>query len=107
MTEKKKKKVEPPSTIQETLFEKYIDKTVENKHKKFKQVASEVAILDMRKDASVKKALNKLKKRKLDKKVWENQWLKEVLLKPKPPRKPQKLEWLEKGLWYKKPTKTA
>ena len=107
MTEKKKKKVEPPSTIQETLFDKYVDKAAENKRKGFKQVASDVAILDMRKDASVKKALNKLKKRKLDKKVWENQFVKEVLLKPRTTRKPQTLEWLEKGLWYKKPTKTT
>lgn len=93
MTEKNKKKVERPSTIQETLFEKYVDKASENKRKGFKSISSGLAILDMRKED--KKAIDKLKKRTKLKGGFADMFVNEVFLKPKPPRKPQTLDFLK------------
>jgi hypothetical protein len=90
--------VKPPKTLQETLYDKYIDKTAEYRTKGLKAGAYGAAILDIREKD--KKAINKLKKRKrlktgLGGKNYKLEFVNEAFLKPKPTRKPQTLDFLK------------
>ena len=90
--------VKPPKTLQETLYDKYIDKTAEYRTKGLKAGASYgAAILDIKEKD--KKAINKLKKRKKTKSDLKSDFpllmMNKVFLKPKPTRKPQTLDKIE------------